>query len=190
MDNLPIENDASLSDADLVEGIRQNRDGAWESFYARFSPMIGSVVSWSKWHFGHHEKEDVMQNIHVELQIAIRQCIAEIRRQVRSRQMLVPLARPSAEGGWQDLDVANDKDVDPCREIARNEEISEVARVMTLLSETCVTAIQYCYVQRMSYKEIAGRLGIAVNTVGSRLSKCLVRLRELLMANRQPVNHS
>ncbi len=202
MNALMTESEPLPSDETLAAMLRENRPGAWERFFERFTPSIQFVIGWSKWHFGPHEREDVFQNTLVELRtsmvrfrgqcpldyyvkkIAVRQCINEVRRQVRSRKVLVPIARPMAEGGWRDVDLVGSRESDPYRDIERSEEIAAMMNALALLPETCITAIRFFYIQRMSYKEIADQLGIAVNTVGSRLAKCLVRLREIMGSNR------
>jgi RNA polymerase sigma factor (sigma-70 family) len=44
-------------------------------------------------------------------------------------------------------------------------------------SRTCL--LQF-YVEGLSYKDMAERQGVTVNTVGSRLSRCLDKLKEAL----------
>ena len=69
---------------------------------------------------------------------------------------------------------------DPIKEVETYERGAALREQLKTLDETCRTAIQFFYVQALSYKEISARLGIAVNTVGSRLAKCLEKLRGMV----------
>ncbi len=178
--------------------LREGDNGAWESFFQEFDKLIGSVVAWSKWHFQPHVRDDILQGIREELtravpkadqiasmehfikRVCIRRCIDEVRRQVRTKQTLVPLARKNDDGGWREADIEAGDGFDPIRAVIASERAVALRQLLEGIGPTCKAAIRQYYLQELSYKEIAAETGIAINTVGSRLAKCLVKLRAMV----------
>ena len=152
-----------------------------------------AVVAWGKWHFPPEAQADLLQRIRVELhtlgaidptesarrikQICIRRCIDEVRRLVREQRLFIQ----DAEAGLHDSAPA-DLD-DPVRLVLLAERARGVAALLEQVDETCRRALRLFYLESLSYREMGERLGIAVNTVGSRLSKCLAKLRDFVRAD-------
>lgn len=150
--------------------------------------LIRAVVTWGRWRFAPDVRDDVAQKIRLELlrhpeaianaansislvkQICIRRCIDEVRRQIRERRVW-------AEEAGDDI-AGDDADINPRRLVERAERARVMRRLVEALDETCRIAICLFYVEEFSYREMADRLGIAINTVGSRLAKCLAKLRD------------
>lgn len=163
----------------------------------RHNPLIRSVVSWSKWRFDFHVREDIAQSIRIEIaksyanyhgecsleyfikRICIHRCIDEVRRQVRKRNVFVDLFEPDPDDPRDPLETPAGETFDPIHEITLRERAQALRSLLDQLDGTCREAIHRFYVDGLSYKEIADALGIAVNTVGSRLSKCLDKLRRI-----------
>ena len=59
------------------------------------------------------------------------------------------------------------------QQIERSERARMARALIEDLDETCREAVSAFYLEEMSYKDMSERFGIAVNTVGSRLAKCL-----------------
>jgi len=160
--------------------------------------MLRAITAWPKWCFSKDEQQDVFQNIYVQLQkalpnfrqqsslswfikqIAIRQCINEIRRQVRWRGVLVSTVQKNPNGEWQEMDFESPGTPTPRQEIIQKERWQILRTALERLKETCKESITLFYVHELSYQEISKQLGISVNTVGSRLSKCLDKLQKEL----------
>jgi RNA polymerase sigma factor (sigma-70 family) len=167
----------------------------------QYNPLIRSVVSWSKWRFEFHVREDVEQSIRIEItksianyhgectleyyikRICIHRCIDEVRRQVRKRDVFVDLFQPEQDGTRDPFEIPADETFDPVYQISLRERALALAQLVDRLDTTCREAIRHFYMDSMSYKQIAERLKIAVNTVGSRLSKCMDKLREIGMGS-------
>ena len=49
--------------------------------------------------------------------------------------------------------------------------------MLAKLEDTCRTALRQFYMEDLSYREMARAQGVAVKTVGTRLSRCLQKLR-------------
>jgi RNA polymerase sigma factor (sigma-70 family) len=182
---------------------RLNADGVSgrDEFFAQFAVLIQAVTSWSKWHFDFHVREELVQQVRTELvraeaelaksqhperlvkTICVRRCIDEVRRQLRQRAHFVSLDCPALDSeadGSSQRDVPTGSESDPVQIILQAERAALLARAVGNLDATCQTAIQEFYTNELSYKEISGKLGISVNTVGSRLAKCLAKLKALI----------
>lgn len=188
----------SLSDEKILRAVHTEGANGWNTFCARFDPLITSVINWPKWRFSEHEREDVRQNTYVQLQtalpafrrqsslswfikkITIRQCINEIRRQVRQRNMMIPAVGQTEDGSWCELQAASPDALDPHQEILKKERQQALHSAMHKTTNLCREVINMFYINHLTYREIASRLGISTNTVGSRLSKCLNALKREL----------
>ncbi len=184
-----------------IDALKEGDSAAWGDFFREHDHVILSVVSWSKWHFAHHIREELAQQIRVELtraiprfrgessltqfvkKICIRRCIDQVRRETRTRGVLVPDAVRGEDGEYRTLDFEASEEFDPHVCIAKSERAAALRQLLERLDPSCKTAIGQFYMQEKSYKEIAELNGITVNTVGSRLSKCLEKLRTLMKEN-------
>jgi RNA polymerase sigma factor (sigma-70 family) len=181
-----------------LKDLKKGEASAWSAFFERYNPLIDSVTAWSKWRFSHHDRREVAQDVRAELgktlanfrgesslelfvkRVCIYRCIDRIRRQVRERRMFAAGTVIDQDGTPREVDHPAGEDFDPVAEIIRFERARVTRKMLDSLDATCQTAIRLFYLDSLSYKEIAGRLGIAVNTVGSRLAKCLEKLRSLI----------
>jgi RNA polymerase sigma-70 factor (ECF subfamily) len=188
----------AFSETAFIEDLREGNDRAWEDFFRRHDALIQSVTSWSKWHFDPVVRDDIAQKIRAELprsigqfkgdssleyfvkQISIRRCIDEVRRQVRNKGRFVSTTVEEEDGESRELQLEAGPDFDPVQVILKTERARSLRRVLEELDETCRAAIRQFYLEDLSYKEMAEANGITVNTVGSRLSKCLNKLRGML----------
>ncbi len=184
------------TDKDLLKAVRDHHPEAWTLVFAEYDPLILAIVRWPKWNFSADEQQDVAQNIRMHLQsalptfkqksslrwfikqIAMHQCIDEIRRQKRWRTFMTPLVQQTADGQWNEMEF-NDPDIpDPHEETVMHERHEKLYSSLKRMPQTCRDSISMFYLQHMTYKEMSAKLGIAVNTVGSRLAKCLDKLQQ------------
>jgi len=188
----------TYSDQELLEAIHEKGASGWNLFCTHFDPLIQSIAKWPKWNFSENEQLDVCQNIHMHLQsalpkfrqqsslawfikkIAMRQCVNEIRRQKRWRTVMMPAVQKTANGSWNEMEFANPDALDPHHETVQNERRDNLHSALQQVSETCKDIIDLFYLKHLTYREISEQLRIAMNTVGSRLSKCLDKLHENL----------
>ncbi|QHI69067.1 RNA polymerase sigma factor [Tichowtungia aerotolerans] len=184
------------SDQKILNAVRRKDKTAWDVFFNQFDPLIRSILEWPRWKFSAQERQDVSQNIHLQLQkavpkfkgksslrwfitrIAHQQCVNEVRRQVRENCFVVPSLQRTQTGDWNEKDFICPRTLDPYRELIRSERRSAVLDALKRLQETCRTSITLYYIENFTYQAIAEKLGISVNTVGSRLNKCLNKLHE------------
>ncbi|MEE9367422.1 MAG: RNA polymerase sigma factor [Pontiella sp.] len=186
------------TDKELLALAHKDSEAGWELVFSRYDPMIQSITRWRKWNFSDQEKQDVCQNIYMQLQsalptfrqesslawfikrIAIRQCINEVRRQVRWRTNIIPSFQKTPDGDWNEMEFKNPDALDPGGELIQVERQQALDAVLGTLKDTCKKSINLFYVQDFSYREIAELLDISINTVGSRLAKCLDKLHKEL----------
>jgi RNA polymerase sigma-70 factor (ECF subfamily) len=181
-----------------LEALKEGDSSAWEAFFKEHDHIILSVVAWSKWHFAVHIREEIAQQIRVELtravpgfrgessltqfvkKIGIRRCIDQVRRETRARNFLVPDTVRTEDGEFRHLDFEAGEEFDPRESVQKTERAAALRELLEDLDPACKTAIRQFYMEEKTYKEIAELNGITVNTVGSRLSKCLEKLRFLM----------
>lgn len=186
------------SDEEVLQAVLEKRPDGWDLFCARFDPLIQCITGWPKWRFSEHERQDVSQNTYMQLQkalptfrrqssltwfikrITVRQCINEIRRQVRWRTVITSSTRKTPDGTWKEIELENAGTIDPHDELVQSERRLALYNALKLLNDTCKNAINLFYVKNLSYREISEQLGISTNTVGSRLAKCLGKLHNEL----------
>lgn len=189
------------SPAALLEALKADDQDAWNRFFERFDTLIMSVVSWSKWRFDEHAREDVSQTIRAELlrsiksvreearlagfikRLCVNRCVDAIRRKVRDGEHLQPLVTRDEDGHFKESDVPTDDEYDPVEDVVRFERAELLRGALSEIDETCRDAIDQFYVKGLSYKEMAETQGVTVNTVGSRLSRCLGKMRSLLSSS-------
>ncbi|MDA1043721.1 MAG: sigma-70 family RNA polymerase sigma factor [Verrucomicrobia bacterium] len=182
-----------------IDDLRQGDSSAWESFFETFDPLIISIVSWSKWHFAHDIRQDMAQVIRAELmrcvlnfradsslryfikRICINRCIDRIRRHVREREVIVSMGYENADGEQKEMIFAASDDFNPVQRITEVENAAMIKKLLSKMDATCMEAIELFYMKGMPYKDIAQHLKISTNTVGSRLAKCLEKLRKHAM---------
>ncbi len=172
-------------------------DRQWAAFLREHDPLIRSVTQWTRWRFAPHVAEEVAQSVRVALpaslprfqgdapvaqfvkRIAMHACIDQVRREFRSRQHVTSLTSAGADGEEYTLDPPAGAEFDPRREILADERAARLRALLDALDETCRHAIRMFYLEEIDYNAMAEKLGIAVNTVGSRLAKCRDKLRGL-----------
>jgi RNA polymerase sigma factor (sigma-70 family) len=185
-----------------LDALRQDDPSAWADFFSQYDGAIRAVVAWPKWRFEPEVQKDVAQTVRVEVvksianvqsaagiegfvkRICVYRCIDEVRRQIRERRVMVPLTMPDHAAEPSDAQSQASADFDPVRAIAMAEEAEELRRAMAQLEPPCHTVIRQFYLDGLSYAQIAQSEQVSVNTVGSRLSRCLEKLRTFYGRNR------
>lgn len=177
-----------------IEALLQGEQEAWKSFFIAYGQMISDIVAWPKWHFDFHSREDVAQTIRVAItqslnrlkseqalpafvrRICFNQCVDRLRRQLREQERIRPLGQFDEDGEWNDTDVADER-FDPVSELVFAERAAALHTALAGLDADSQRLIRDFYERGLSYREIADAWHIPVNTVGSRLSRSLDRLR-------------
>jgi RNA polymerase sigma-70 factor (ECF subfamily) len=180
--------------SDTLQGLLNGDPAALENFYRQYHSLITSVVSWSKWRFDIHTQNDIAQQIRMELlralagytgqaslnyfikRICIHRCVDEVRRQFKERQRVVSIDSENSPHP----NLMAGAEYDPIRQIILAERASALKRLLDSIEPACRSVIEPFYMKGFSYKDLSQRLGISVNTVGSRLARCLDKLRQTI----------
>ena len=182
-----------------IAGLRTNDARAWDRFFGAYDPLIRSIAGWPRWHFDLQTRQDAIQNIKLGIvrsinqlqeeaaltafvrRIAVNRCIDLLRKQLRMQSRLMPLGHFNAEGEWEEPETPADGDAyDPIQALQQAERAALLRGALQRLNEDERRCLHQFYAEGLSYREMAARQGVAVNTVGSRLSRCLDKLRGLL----------
>jgi RNA polymerase sigma factor (sigma-70 family) len=181
-----------------IEDLRAGDERVWAVFFGHFDGLIRSIVEWPRWHFDAHICEDVAQLIKLAIvqsigrlesqqslqafvkKICFHRCIDMLRKQLREQERLIPMGRQGEEGEWEELDFAAGAEFDPVAALQRAERAAILRTALLQLDEASRDCLNQFYVDGLTYKEMAQVQGVSVNTVGSRLSRCLDKLRGVL----------
>ena len=169
----------AASDANLVARCRTGEAAAWSELVERFSRYVYAIAT-QGFRLPAHEAEDVFQDVFAKVyehlnqlrnDEAIRPWIAQLtRRQClnRMRGQHVELAEEDVETSAVDETLAKLEDA-----VAVHEALAE-------LPEHCRQILDRFFARDESYRTIGEALDLPPGTVASRISRCLVKLREQL----------
>lgn len=181
-----------------LEALRAGEARAWDDFFRRFDGLICAITAWPKWRFDVHTRDDVVQAVRVGLveavgrlqsaasleafvrRVCVCRCIDALRRTIREQSRVEPLGFWTEEGEWEDRDLVAGAEFDPVAQVQREERAAVLRAALDRLDPQSRENLVLFYVEGLSYEEMAERQGVTVNTVGSRLSRSLERLREVL----------
>ena len=99
--------------------------------------------------------------------------------------MITPIISQTNAGVWNEMEFASQNTADPYDDTVHHEQINTLHAELQRMHKTCRQSIHMFYMKHLSYKQMSEILGITVNTVGSRLSKCLSKLKTGLKNNPQ-----
>jgi RNA polymerase sigma factor (sigma-70 family) len=169
---------ATLSDGQLVASCRAGDQAAWGELVERFSRYVYAIAT-QVYRLPEADAEDVFQETFARTftnldrlrdddalrpwigQLTRRLCVDELRRRAR--------VEPTAK----DFDMPA---VD--MELERLEEALCVHEALLRLPEPCREVVDRFFCRDESYATISGALAIPPGTIASRISRCLVKLRE------------
>ncbi|HBA85969.1 MAG TPA: hypothetical protein DCZ95_17940 [Verrucomicrobia bacterium] len=186
--------------AALIRGDEQ----AWDSFFFLVRPVVMRVAYWPRWHFDQTTRSEVAQQILAELpvslktykgtcsvfafirRIAVYKCVDEVRRQIKERKTIVSLKNQDeghTEGSPIEEISDGRKEFNPVQVILHAELSRTIEEVIQSLGEGCAKLLTWFYFDQFSYKELAAKMGISINTVSPRLSKCYKKMRRRIEEN-------
>ncbi|NKB25914.1 MAG: sigma-70 family RNA polymerase sigma factor [Kiritimatiellae bacterium] len=175
--------------------LRSDDHASHERFLSEYDSIITSTVAWSKWRFDPHTQEDLAQKIRLEAlstelakkptkeiercvrRLAISRCIDEVRRRFQHHKRVV-YVEPQHYFLEDHTDSTHTDDVDPIKEILALEQQKALRDVLQSLGEPCAATLEDGYLKNLKYKEIAEKHGVNMNTVASRMSRCMDRLKK------------
>ena len=177
---------SSITDAGLVARCRTGDDDAWEELVRRFSRYVLAIAQ-QAYRLSPADAEDVFQDVFAKTyerlgdlrnDDAVRPWIAQLTRRLcvdriraGARETVDPEA---AESGVDDT-------------LDQLDEALSVQEAMESMSAPCRDILDRFFRRDESYAVIGAALGLPSGTIASRISRCLGKLRELLMEENTPL---
>jgi RNA polymerase sigma factor (sigma-70 family) len=170
---------AALTDAQLVQRCREGDPAAWNELVERFSRYVYAICV-QGFRLREQDAEDVFQEVFTRVyskldtlrdDSALRPWIAQLTRRlcldaISSGSREQPSEEIAAEGREQTLDEVD--------------EAFAVREAMSALPDSCQEVLDRFFARDESYRTISAELSIPAGTIASRISRCLVQLRERL----------
>ena len=175
-----------MIDNQLLESCRNGDEKSWRQLFSSLYPF----AKWVARRWLRTEDEGVVEEIAQETMSAIVLKVAHVNdveylgRIVRriARNKCVDYLRRN-EVKFEELSEESEVLMAaPIPESIEDDVIVALRSAFMKLAETCKSILRSRFFAEKSYKEISAELGVDVNQVGVRISRCLVRLRVLLSA--------
>ena len=170
---------STLSDADLVQRCRTGDSAAWNELVERYSRYVYAICI-RGFRLSEADAEDVFQDVFTRAFMrletlrddsALRPWIAQLTR----RRCLDAV---SARGREQPVDeVVADEGSADMQEV---DEAFAVREAVAGLSDACQDILDRFFARDQSYRTISDELDIPAGTIGSRIARCLRKLRDEL----------
>jgi RNA polymerase sigma factor (sigma-70 family) len=176
-----------LSDAKLVALCRAGDEEAWGALVERFSRYVYAICV-QAFRLPEHDAEDVFQEVFARVferldtlrdDEAVRPWIAQLTRRLCIDRLRAGSREMTAD--TEEISEAPDEDV-----LAKLEEAFDVHDALAGLPEHCQEILDRFFARDESYRTIGEALELPAGTIASRISRCLVRLREEMTPDLRP----
>jgi RNA polymerase sigma factor (sigma-70 family) len=170
---------STLTDSQLVQRCRAGDPDAWNELVERFSRYVYAICI-QGFRLREQDAEDVFQEVFTRVysrldtlrdDAAVRPWIAQL-----TRRLCLDTLASSARVQPSDEVQALDRE----QTLEEIDEAFSVREAMTSLSESCQEVLDRFFARDESYRTISAELEIPAGTIASRISRCLVQLRERL----------
>jgi RNA polymerase sigma factor (sigma-70 family) len=171
-----------IEQRELLSRCRAGEEGAWEELVARFSRYVYGIAV-RGFRLEREDAEDAFQEVflrvfeHLDMlrdERALRSWIGQVARRVCLDRVRARV--PSPAGGLEVEGAALDE------RLARLDEALSVWEAFARLSEPCRDVLDRLFWRDESYRVIGEALRVPAGTVASRVSRCLERLRGMLVS--------
>jgi RNA polymerase sigma factor (sigma-70 family) len=178
---------STLSDKELVSRCRAGDQDAWNELVERFSRYVYAIAV-QAFRLSDSDAEDVFQEVfarayqHLDKlrdDAAVRPWLAQL-----TRRLCIDRIRAAARelpAGDEEIDDAASEET-----LALLDEALTVHEALAAVPEHCREILDRFFARDESYKTIGEALDLPPGTIASRISRCLVRLRELLEGRSGP----
>jgi RNA polymerase sigma factor (sigma-70 family) len=174
-----------LTDAELVARCRVGDDECWRELVERYSRYV-YAISVQAFRLPESDADDVFQEVFARAyerlgdlrdDDAIKPWLAQL-----TRRLCIDSRRASSREQLSDEELADDVD----DALARLDEVLAVHEALALLPGHCQEILDRFFARDESYRTIGEALDIPAGTIASRISRCLVKLRESLEGRNRP----
>jgi RNA polymerase sigma factor (sigma-70 family) len=165
------------SAAELVARCRTGDQDAWAQLVERFSRYVYAIAT-QGFRLREQDAEDVFQEVFARVyerldtlrsDDAVQPWIAQLTR----RLCIDKLRSGSREEPTEEVEAGGDEDA-----LARIDEALDVHDAMEGLPESCRDILDRFFARDESYRTIGDALELPAGTIASRISRCLIKLRE------------
>lgn len=176
-----------LSDARLVAACRGGDEEAWGTLVERFSRYVYAICV-QAFRLSEQDAEDVFQEVFARVferldtlrdDEAVRPWIAQLTRRLCIDRLRAGSREIAAD--TEELPDGPDEDV-----LAKIEEAFDVHDALATLPEHCREILDRFFARDESYRAIGEALELPAGTIASRISRCLVKLREEMTPEPRP----
>jgi RNA polymerase sigma-70 factor (ECF subfamily) len=176
-----------LSDAKLVALCRAGDEEAWGALVERFSRYVYAICV-QAFRLPEHDAEDVFQEVFARVferldtlrdDEAVRPWIAQLTRRLCIDRLRAGSREFTAD--TEELPDGPDEDV-----LLKLEEAFDVHDALAGLSENCQEILDRFFARDESYRTIGEALELPAGTIASRISRCLLKLREEMTPDVRP----
>ncbi len=168
---------ASVSDGEVVRACRAGDDAAWRELVERFSRYVLAIARAHR--LSESDAEDVFQDTFARIyehlgrlrsDDAVRPWIGQLTRRLCIDRLRAAAREPVAD----DPDEQGELD----RRLTSVDEAVSVQEALRTLSGDCREILDRFFCRDQSYHTIGELLDLPPGTIASRISRCLVKLRE------------
>ena len=180
---------ARETDAQLVARCRAGDEDAWRELVDRFSRYVYAIAV-QGFRLGAADAEDVFQEVFARAyerldglrdDEAIRPWLAQL-----TRRLCIDSRRASSREHLSDEEAAEGLD----ETLTQLDEALVVHEALALLPDHCREILDRFFARDESYRTIGDALDLPAGTIASRISRCLVKLRESLEGRNQAPRQS
>ena len=170
---------ATLTDSQLVQRCREGDPEAWNELVERFSRYVYAICV-QGFRLREQDAEDVFQEVFTRVysrlntlrdDSAVRPWIAQLTRRLCLDTLSASSRVQPSEEVFDPTQAQALEDID---------EAFAVREALTALSEPCQEVLDRFFARDESYRTISAELQLPAGTIASRISRCLVQLRERL----------
>jgi RNA polymerase sigma factor (sigma-70 family) len=168
---------ARETDAQLVARCRAGDEEAWRELVDRFSRYVYAIAV-QGFRLSNSDAEDVYQEVFARAyerlgdlrdDEALKPWLAQL-----TRRLCIDARRASSREQPSDEEAAEKTD----ETLARIDDALAIHDALATLPEHCREVLDRFFARDESYRTIGDALGIPAGTIASRISRCLVKLRE------------
>lgn len=164
----------------LLVGCQRGDDACWRKLFALTYPLSKWCVTHTLFCISHCVVEEIAQ----DTMLALAQNLVKITDETHLKRFVKRVTRNKCidyirRNREQFADVPDDI---PAEEdlFLENRVVEALHEAVRELKEPCQTIIRTRFLQNLSYKEIAKKVGIEVGQIGVRINRCLSFLKNLL----------
>lgn len=187
------------NEQEFVLALKNEEDRAWDEFYELYDTEIRFFV-WRMLRLPKHELEDDVQNVYAKMMHAIQNfehacplhyfvrkvttdlCTDTIRRKIKKDRLFRSMTKTDDNNEVYEHEGIAPQSTDVHMSVFLNERKRAIREVISTLSDRCRNVITLRYFKQEEYKRIAEELALSINTIGSRLRKCMDKMVKELAA--------